>query len=281
MILRKYRIINNVFVFDENPSEKHPDYHADGLDVHQEFENKLFWFIARKEFLLSRFRKYIDEQSKGIDIGAGTGNLTGYLISKGYDNISVGEMHWNGLEYASRYVRKSLYQFDIRKVTFDDEFDFVCLFDLLEHIEEEEEKVVLHNVHRMLHKGNGKIIITVPAHQWLWSLYDNVARHKRRYTKKHLKEKLRKSGFEIIEMKYFFMFITPLLFIRVLRNPDRGRNYDGYRAEDSINNPFINKVLLWLCRLENKFIDWLPNIFGGSLYVVAQVEKNRINNGKH
>lgn len=275
MILRKYKIINNVFVFDENPSEKHPDYYADGLDGHLEFENKHFWFVARKEFLLSRFQKYIDAQSRGIDIGAGTGNVTGYLISKGYKNICVGEMHGRGLDYARRYVSKELYQFDIQKVTFDDEFDFVCLFDLLEHIEEEEENVVLRNVHRMLHKQNGKIIITAPAHKFLWSLYDNVAHHKRRYTKRHLREKLIKNGFEIIEMKHFFMFITPLLFIRAILNPDRGEDYTGYRAEDSITNPFINKILLWLCRKENKFIDFLPNLFGGSLCVVARVEKKQ------
>jgi 2-polyprenyl-3-methyl-5-hydroxy-6-metoxy-1,4-benzoquinol methylase len=272
MILREYKIVDNVFVFDDNPHERHPDYHADGLDGHLECENKHFWFVARKEFLLNRFKKYIDERNRGIDIGAGTGNVTGYLISNGYKKICVGEMHRNGLEYAGRYGSKELYQFDILKITFDDEFDFVCLFDLLEHIEEE--NMVFSNVHRMLHKENGKIFLTVPAHKWLWSLYDNVAHHKRRYTKKYLREKLKNNGFEIIEMKYFFMFITPLLFIRGLLNPDRGGNYAGYRAENSISNPLINKVLLWLCRVENRLIDFLPNFFGGSLYVVARVVNN-------
>lgn len=273
MILRKYKIINNVFVFDDNPSEKHPDYYADGLDGHLECENKHFWFITRKEFLLNRFQKYIDKQSRGVDIGTGTGNVAGYLISNGYENLCVSEMHRNGLEYARRYVKKDLYQFDILKATFDDEFDYVCLFDLLEHIKEKEEDVTLHNVHRMLHKENGKIIITVPANKWLWSLYDNITHHKRRYTKKYLREKLKNNGFEIIEMKYFFMFITPLLLIRAILYPDRGGNYAGYRAESSITNPFINKVLLWLCRKENKLIDFLPNIFGGSLYVVARIKQ--------
>jgi 2-polyprenyl-3-methyl-5-hydroxy-6-metoxy-1,4-benzoquinol methylase len=272
MILRKYKIIDNIFVFDDAPHENHPDYYADGLDGHLECENKHFWFVARKEFLLNRFQKYIDTRSRGIDIGAGTGNVTGYLISKGYENICVGEMHRNGLEYARRYGSKELYQFDILKDTFENEFDFVCLFDLLEHIDEE--NMVLRNVHRMLHKENGKIIITVPAHKWLWSLYDNVAHHKRRYTRKYLREKLKENGFEIIEIKHFFMFITPLLFIRGILNPDRGGNYAGYRAENSITNPLLNDALLWLCRKENNLMDFLPNYFGGSLYAVARVANN-------
>jgi len=272
MIIREYKKINDVFVFDDDVCENHPDYYADGLDGHIKRENEHFWFVVRKEFLLSRLNKHIDKQSRGIDIGAGTGNVTGYLISNGYENICVGEMHSNGLEYARRYGSKELYQFNILKVTFDDEFDFVCLFDLLEHIEDE--NMVFQNVHRMLHRGSGKIIITVPAHQWLWSLYDKVAHHKRRYTKKDLREKLRKNGFEVLEMKYFFICITPLLFIRGIFKQDKGENYAGYRAEDSVNNRFIDKNFLWLCRIENRLIDFIPNFFGGSLCVVARVANN-------
>jgi 2-polyprenyl-3-methyl-5-hydroxy-6-metoxy-1,4-benzoquinol methylase len=272
MIIREYKKNDDVFVFDDNVCENHPDYQADGLDGHIERENDHFWFVARKEFLLSRFKKHIDKQSRGIDIGAGTGNVTGYLISNGYKNICVGEMHSNGLEYARRYGIKELYQFDILKLTFYDEFDFVCLFDLLEHIEDE--NMVFRNVRQMLHRGNGKMIITVPAHQWLWSLYDKVTHHKRRYTKKDLREKLKRNDFDVIEMKYFFMFITPLLFIRAIFKPDRGGNYTGYRAEDSVKNPFINKIFRWLCRIENRLIDFIPNFFGGSLCVIARVSNS-------
>ncbi len=273
MIIREYKKNNNVFIFDEDIAENHPDYYADGLDGHIKRENEHFWFVARKEFLLSRFRKHVNQGSRGIDIGAGTGNVTGYLISNGYENICVGEMHSNGLEYARRNGIKELYQFDILKVTFDNEFDFVCLFDLLEHVEDENK--VLGNVCRMLHKQNGKVIITVPAHQWLWSLYDRAAHHKRRYKKKALREKIKENGFEVIEIKYFFISIVPLLFLRRIFKPDRGRDYAGHRSEDSANNRFMNKILLWFCRIENKFIDFIPNFFGGSLYVIARVKNNR------
>lgn len=272
MIIREYRKNQDVFVFDDDICENHPDYYADGLDNHVELEDDHFWFVSRKEFLLNRFQKHIDKQSRGIDIGTGTGNVTGYLISNGYENMCVGEMHGRGLEYARHYGIKELFQFDILKITFDDEFDFVCLFDLLEHVENE--NIVLGNVFRMLHKQNGKVIITVPAHQWLWSLYDRVAHHKRRYTKHALREKLERNGFDVMEEKYFFMFITPLLLIRRFLYPDKGETYEGYKTKDSIANPFINKIFLWLCRIENKLFDFIPNFFGGSLCVVARVSIN-------
>lgn len=269
MILRKYRKIDNIFIFDDDTPEQHPDYYAGGLDVHLEKEDEHFWHIVRKEFLLNRLKKHVDKKSRGIDIGAGTGNVTGYLISHGYENLCVGELHKNGLAYARRYGSKELYQFDVLKMTFEDEFDFVCLFDLLEHIDEE--NAVLQNIRRMLHREGGKILLTIPAHQWLWSLYDNVTHHKRRYTKKDLKKKLEVNGFEVIEIKHFFILITPLLLIRRLFYPDRGGHYEGYKAEDAVKNPVINKMLLALCRMENRVIDLLPNFFGGSLYAVARV----------
>lgn len=269
MIIRDYRKNQDVSVFDGDICENHPDYCAEGLEGHIERQHDHFWFVARKEFLLSRFGKHIDKGSRGIDIGSGTGNVAAFLISNGYRNLCVGEMHRSGLEYARRLGIKALYQFDILKPAFEDEFDFVCLFDLLEHVDDENK--VLRNACRMLHGNNGKIIITVPAHQCLWSLYDSVAHHKRRYTKNDLRKKLGENGFDVIEIKYFFMLITPLLFLRRLFMPDRGGNYAGCRAEDSVKNRLINKILLGLCRMENRLIDCLPNFFGGSLYAVARV----------
>lgn len=268
MILRKYKKMDGIFVFDD-VAEEHPDYYAGGLDGHARCENDHFWFVARKEFLLNRFKKHIDPENRGIDIGAGTGNVTGYLIGKGYKHICAGDMHQKSLDYARRYGSKELYQFDVLKATFEDEFDVVCLFDLLEHIREDD--AVLRNIFRMLRKENGKIVLTVPAHSWLWSLYDRAASHKRRYSKKDLREKLVANGFDVLEMKYFFMSIVPLLFARSVLKPDRGRNYTGCRAEESATHPVVSRILLWLCRVENRLIDVLPNVCGGSLFVIARV----------
>lgn len=274
MIIRAYKKKNDVFIFDDDISDHHPDYDAGGLDGHAECENEHFWFVARKEFLLDRFKKHIDPSSRGMDIGAGTGNVTGHLIANGYRNICVGDMHSKSIAYARRYGSRELYQFDIMKPAFENEFDFVCLFDLLEHIQDDD--TVLRNVLRMLHREDGKVILTVPAHPRLWSLYDRAATHKRRYTKGTLRRKLVQNGFDILEMKYFFMSIAPLLLARSVLRPDRGRDYKGCRAEASAAHPAIGKLLLRICRTENRVIDYLPNFFGGSLFAVARAADREI-----
>ena len=83
---------------------------------------------------------------KIIEIGTGTGNVSRYLQNNGYKNISVGEMHLSGLKYAKDYGIKECYQFNLLDTPFEDEFDAVCMFDVLEHIKKDD--LALQNVNK-------------------------------------------------------------------------------------------------------------------------------------
>jgi len=205
---------------------------------------------------------------KIIEIGAGTGNVSRYLQNNGYNDISVGEMHLAGLKYAKGYGVKECYQFNLLDAPFQEEFDAVFMFDVLEHIEDD--SFALYNVNRML-KSGGKIVLTVPSHMWLWNRDDVIAGHKRRYDKRWLIRKLKVNGFEILNAKYFFISITPLLVLRSILKSDDGSEVRSAEFNNSISmNYFLSAVLLFVSRIENKFNHILPNIFGGSLFVVAK-----------
>jgi SAM-dependent methyltransferase len=269
MIVREYKSVGGICVFDEgNP---HADYPVDGLQGLYRFEEEHFWFIARKEFLLGCFERHVDRQSRIIEIGAGTGNVARHLMAGGYRNICVGEISGNGLEYAKSYGIKDLFQFDLMLATFENEFDVVGMFDVLEHITNDD--LAIQNVRLMLRGPESKIVLTVPAHQWLWNRADRCARHKRRYTKKALCDKLQKNGFKIIEAKYFFSSITPFLLLRRFLKPDSGNVGDKAGDENLRTHPVVNKFLTLVCRLENRCVNLLPNFFGGSLCIVARKDE--------
>ena len=183
MIIKDYKEIDGIKIFHENVSENHNDYNSRGLDNLYTQEEKHFWFLARKNFILQNFKKYIHINSRIIEIGAGTGNVSRYLHNNGYKNISVGEMHLNGLKYAKSYGIKDCYKFDLLDTPFENEFDTVCMFDVLEHISNDNQ--ALQNVNKML-KKEGEIVLTIPSHMWLWNRDDAIAGHKIRYTKKIL-----------------------------------------------------------------------------------------------
>ena len=114
-------------------------------------------------------------------------------------------------------------------------------------------------------------MLTVPAHMWLWNRDDTIAGHKRRYTKKELVEKLKNNGFEILEARYFFMSIVPLLFLRTIVNKDDGSEIKKEEFSNEISiNPIVSDILLFISRIENKVNDFLPNFFGGSIFLIAR-----------
>ncbi len=203
-----------------------------------------------------------------MEIGAGTGNVTRYLETRGFKNIAAGDIHLSGLKYAREYGIRNCYQFDLLRTPFENEFDAVCMFDVLEHLHEEDNALL--NIHRMLTPG-GRIVLTVPAHMWLWSRDDRIASHKRRYTRKGLIEK---AGGEWIPgakgSVFFYKYCTiALVAYNINRDNNTEVKDEEYSADISLN-PVLNRILLFSSRIENKMSGYLPNMFGGSLLIIAE-----------
>lgn len=259
---------NGIKIYHDDIAYSHKDYSARNLEYLYKAESEHFWFVHRKKYISNQMKKYISNDANIIEIGAGTGGVSRHLISSGYTNISVGEMHISGLEFAQSYGIKNCYQFDLLRSPFVEEFNAVCMFDVLEHIEDSE--LALKNAHKAL-KKNGHIILTLPAHNWLWSRDDRIAGHKKRYTKEMIESELKENGFEIVTNRYFFQLIVPLLLFRSIIKPDSGKvtSYEKH-AQGIECNVILNVLLKGLCDLEELLRRLLPNKFGGSLFVIGK-----------
>jgi len=268
MILRKGVNENGILIFNPEISAEHLDYHAFSLDSLYIFEQKHFWFKARMDMIQRIFCRYIPCSSSILEIGSGTGSVGKYLLDTGYNNITLSDVHVNGLEYAKKLGITRLYQFDLFNAPFSEEFDVINMFDVLEHLNND--SAALECVHGIL-KKNGKICLTVPAHQWLWSKDDARACHKRRYTINSLKKVVAQSGFRITYCRYIFTSILPLLWLRKFIDPDDNEPIDRKKLTPSLSiNPVINWLILKICLLENKLTKFIPNIAGGSIILVAE-----------
>lgn len=158
MIEKSYKIINDHKVFELSQNEK--DYKFCGFEELYKNEERHFWFKARKDFIAKMMTKYIAKNSKIIEIGAGTGNVTKHLLANGYQNISVGEMHLNALDYANSYGIKERFCFNILKMPFANEFDCICAFDVIEHIDDD--VCALQNIAKSLKANGGGMAIVLP-----------------------------------------------------------------------------------------------------------------------
>lgn len=258
---------DGLVIFHPDDSVVHNGMEPCILDDVVPFEDKHFWMKARRDFIKTVFNKHVNYVDKIIEIGAGTGSITRSLLEDGYNDISVGEVHLSGLEYAKSYGIKSRYQFDLMKTPFHEHFDTVGMFDVLEHIDDDE--LAVKNIYKMLKPG-GKAIVTVPAHKWLWSKQDAIAYHRRRYEVEQLKGMFDRNGFKILEARAFFISILPLLYLRTFVDRDNRVLIESDFKERFRVNPVINFILGQILSIENRLMANASLRWGGSVLLVAE-----------
>jgi SAM-dependent methyltransferase len=90
-------------------------------------------------------------------------------------------------------------------------FDLIFLFDVLEHISDEDKFMRA----LLFHLANGgQLILNVPAGQWAYSEYDQAAGHVRRYSIRNLREAAARSGLQIAKWTYWGLPLIPTLALR-------------------------------------------------------------------
>jgi SAM-dependent methyltransferase len=87
--------------------------------------------------------------------------------------------------------------------------DWAIMMDVLEHVADD--AALLSAVRRVVKPG-GRILVTVPAYQFLFSVHDRFLQHHRRYGRKTLLRLLASGGLETVQV---FHFYTSLFLVRL------------------------------------------------------------------
>ena len=182
-------------------------------------------------------------------------------------SVSGSDLFMEGLAYAGKRLPDvSLFKMDARRIPFEEEFDVIGAFDVLEHVEDDEE--VLSQLFKAVKRGGG-IIVTVPQHPFLWSKQDKYSFHKRRYTRGGLIEKVTKIGFQEKWSTSFVSLLLPLMFLVRLGRDKKDGEFDGF--EELRTGSSLNQVLLKIMSAEIFMIRrGLSLPAGGSLLLVAR-----------
>ena len=189
--------------------ETQVSYPAHGNAACLAVEDHSFWFRHRNRVIVEFVRRFHPD---GIffDVGGGNGYVARGLISAGIDCILIEPGIDGALAARARGVDPVICG-RLEDVSMPPgSAASVGLFDVLEHIEDEAGALKL--IHSLL-EPSGRLFLTVPAYQFLWSSEDREAGHFRRYSMSHLHRVLANSNFRIEFSSYIFTPLPPLVFL--------------------------------------------------------------------
>jgi SAM-dependent methyltransferase len=232
--------------------------------VHAEEDRAHWWFLGRRAVILAEMARRLPASGVRLaELGCGSG---GMLEALGRFGTAVGVEMDPALRARAR--ERGL---DVRAGALPEaiplepgRWDAVCLFDVLEHVDDEAGALVA--CRRLLAPG-GRLFVTVPAYAWLWSRHDELLGHRRRYTARALRRAAEGGGYTVERLTYFNTLLAPpIMAVRLARAALRRPGHDLDRPA-----PLVNRALAACFSAEARLLRWVSPPFGISILLAARL----------
>lgn len=223
-----------------------------------------WWFQARASILEDVIRQLpLCENPRIYDLGCGTGQNLVMLQRLG--QATGVDLSLEALALARAQGCKSTLQGDLTNLPIPDATaDLVVASDILEHLDHHEQGAA--EIRRIL-KHDGRVVVTVPAFQFLWGYQDDVSHHKRRYTRRQLRQLLEGAGLEVQFLSYFNFWLFPAIWLGRLLLRGLG---GAHLSENQLTPGWSNTILRLIFQSEAYWLRVGRFPFGVSLIAVAR-----------
>src|SRR5438876_9137272 len=223
-----------------------------------------FWMQRRFEVFRTLTRGLELETTSIAEIGCGNGVVVQQFSETYRTTVDGFDLNPNALTHAAARLpntRFFCYNVHDRISELSERYDWVILFDIIEHLRDPElflESVMFHV------KRKGYIAVNVPALPWFFSKYDRLAGHLRRYTAETLRESLRRVGLYVTSLSYWGAPLLPALVLRkclIEQSLDEDVLRRGFAPASSLTNSILRFV---------SHLEWTPQeIIGTSVMAIA------------
>lgn len=173
-----------------------------------------FWMARRFEVLRALLADVPLESLRIGEIGCGSGAVLRQFRDQLGADVDGFDLNLYALEHGHESDGSlSLFCYDIhdRREELHEAYDGLVLFDVIEHIEND--IAFLDSVRYHLRPG-GFVAVNVPGSMKLFSAYDEVAGHVRRYEPETLTELARKTGFTVEQWTWWGRPLRPIARLR-------------------------------------------------------------------
>jgi 2-polyprenyl-3-methyl-5-hydroxy-6-metoxy-1,4-benzoquinol methylase len=223
------------------------------------------WYRARLLFVESVLQSFEAKDIKILDFGCGSGAALEVCKNLGFvETLGLDVSDYCVESARNRGIRAEKIGLEFPEIK--DTFDLIICLDVLEHLQEDVDYL---SKLRSLLKKDGRILVSVPAHQFLWSSHDDLNHHFRRYSKKSFNRLVTDSQLRTIEIRYWNSLLFPLFVLS--RTISRFRK-GSVVSEFNVPPKFLSEVLFFILRLEvvNKLFG---KLVGLSIIATLKVEK--------
>ncbi len=220
-------------------------------------EAHMWWYRALHARLLTALRGI----GPVLDAGCGTGGL---LMRLPAACAAIGlEYHHPAAVRARDKAKRPVVCGSVNDLPFaDDVFGQVISADVICHAAVEPVQA-LSEMRRVLRPG-GRLILNLPAYQWMHSAHDRRVQNARRFTCKSAAKMLEDAGFSVVQGRYWNSLLFPLMAAQrlLLARSETARS-------DVTDFPLWQERLFFgMTEFERRLPFALP--FGGSLLMVAE-----------
>jgi SAM-dependent methyltransferase len=223
-----------------------------------------WWYRARREILADYLKRYggLPADARILEIGCGTGHNLPMLAR-------FGAVEAIEIDDAARAIASERLGWPVANAPLPGlagvergAYDLIAVLDVIEHIEED---VAALGAMADCLKPGGKILIAVPAHQWMWSAHDVVNHHHRRYSKATLGAAIARAGLRHNGLRWF----NSLLFPVAVAARFAGKLMGKEDSDDSPPPKPINATFETVFGLERHLVGRVPLPWGLSLITLA------------
>ena len=219
------------------------------------------WELSRSRSILKSIKDLKDTWPVIADIGAGDSFFTSQLCSITDNKVFAVDTEYDGNDSVKNGI---IYLNDITMLN-DNSIDCMIMMDVLEHIKNEE--AFIESALRKLRIG-GRLLITVPALQRLFSSHDTFLKHYRRYNRKQIIDLLARHDVHLERDHFFYSsLLIPRLIslvsekLNLIKNDNSGIGMWKYEE-----NSLFTKIIYYLLLFDfsfHRFLSKTPIRFPG------------------
>jgi SAM-dependent methyltransferase len=187
-----------------------------------EVEDDHWWYRGRRLIIRAELdRLPLPHPAEVLDAGCGSGRTLLELVD--YGRVRGIELDPEVAEVARDRGLGEVLQGRLEELPWsENSFDLITCLDVIEHTPDD--RRTLAELRRVCRPG-GFLLVTVPAHQFLWSAHDVYNHHYRRYSRRRLRDTALSAGWTVSRMSAFnSLLFAPAAVVRLAR---RGSAGDG------------------------------------------------------